>query len=58
MVSEPPLLPFSPGLGRDCQWHCLNIFQPHYKEVTLRLFHLHPALSQAAIKSDEHMGSG
>lgn len=55
MVSElqSRLLPSSPGLGRDCQWHCLNIFQPHYKveEVTLQLFPLHPALLQTAVNS-------
>lgn len=53
MVSElqSHLLPFSSGLGRDCQWHCLNIFQSHYKAVTLQLFPLHPALLQTAVNS-------
>lgn len=46
MISElqSHLLAFSPGQGRDCQWHYLNIFQPYHKEVTLQLFHLHPVL--------------
>lgn len=40
MVSElqSQLLPFSSGLGRDCQWHCLNIFQPHYKKSLFSYF--------------------
>lgn len=63
MVSElQPRLLFSASLGRDCKWHCLNIFQPHNKaeEVNVQLFLLHPGSLETTAKSclDARKASG